>query len=129
MLRVPVVVPAWVYLGHLVYPVWVLGQRAASVSEGAAATGADADESGEHDDIEDRDLVPVLADLLHHTGLARVALIAEDVWGIVPPVAVLILHPDRHASTVLARCWWLAAARLQDSSQLQRIRVVEGRSS
>jgi len=112
----------------LVYPVWVLGQRAASVSEGAAATGADADESGEHDDIEDRDLVPVLADLLHHTGLARVALIAEDVWGIVPPVAVLILHPDRHASTVLARCWWLAAARLQDSSQLQRI-IVEGRSS
>ena len=116
---VPVVVPAWVYLGHAVYPIWVLGHGAASVSEGAAPTGADADEGDEHDDVEDGDLVPVLADLLHYASLARVALVAEDVRGIVPPIAVLVLRSDGHASTVLARCWWFAATGLQDSSWLQ----------
>ena len=119
MLKVPVVVPAWVYLGHVVYPVWVLRRGAASISEGAARTGADADEGDKHDDVENRDFVPVLADLLHHASLARVALVAEDVRGIVPPVAVLILRSDRHASTVLACCWWLAAAGLQDSLEFR----------
>jgi len=57
--------------------------------------------------------VPVLADLLHHASLARVALVAEDVRGIVPPIAVLVLRSDGHASTVLARCWWFAATGLR----------------
>jgi hypothetical protein len=112
-IRVPVVVPARVNLGHLVYPVRVLGEGAAGVPEGAAAAGADADEGDEHDDVEHGDLVPVLAHLLHDAGLARVALVAEDARGVVPAVAVLVLRPDGHAPAVLARRRRLAAAGLQ----------------
>jgi GNAT superfamily N-acetyltransferase len=123
---VPVVVPAWIDLGHAVYPVRVVGDGAASVPEGAAATGADADERDEDDDHEHGDLVPVLAHVLHDAGLAGVALVAEDVWGVVPLVAVVVLRRHGHASAVLAGCWWLAATRLQSSNLVleQRHRAV-----
>ena len=48
-LKVPVVVPAWVDLGH-----------AAAVSEGATPAGADADEEDDHGGVDHGDLVPVL---------------------------------------------------------------------
>jgi hypothetical protein len=123
---VPVVVPAWIDLGHAVYPVRVVGDGAASVPESAAATGADADERDEDDDNEHGDLVPVLAHVLHDAGLAGVALVAEDVWGVVPLVAVVVLRRHGHASAVLAGCWWLAATRLQSSNLVleQRHRAV-----
>ena len=101
-LKVPVVVPAWVDLGHAVYPVWVLGDGAAGVSEGATPAGTDADEGDEHDDVEHGDLVPVLAHLLHHAGLTRVALVTQNVRGVVPLEAVLVLRSDWHPTAVCA---------------------------
>jgi hypothetical protein len=116
--HVPVVVPAWIDLGHAVHPVRVVGDGAASVPEGAASAGADADERDEEEDHEHGDLVPVLAHVLHDAGLARVALVAEDVGGVVPLVAVVVLRPHGHAFAVLAGCRWLAATRLRTQDMM-----------
>ena len=124
---VPEVIPSWIHLWHAVGG--VLGT--AGIAKSTAAAGVDGDEHNEDDGVEDGDVVPASPHLLQHSGLARVALVAQDAGGVVPPVAVLLvlrLRLHGHAALVVrARRRWLAAPRLYWRQAM--LQVIHGRPS
>ena len=108
--NVPIVVPSWSNFGHSVVTIRVVGFGPLGVTEGTAADGVNTDEEDDNDDVEDGELMPVPSNVLKDTRLTRVAFVAQQVTGIVPPVAVGILshHRPRRHHVVVAHRWRLA---------------------
>lgn len=96
----PVEVPSGFDLGHTVFTVGVISLGAFGVAESTAADGVDGDEEEEDDNVEDRELVPVSSDRFEDSSFAGIALIAEHVWGVVPPVTVGVLCHRRRQHIV-----------------------------
>lgn len=84
------------------------------VSESAAPHGVDNNEENQDDDIESRHLAPFVLQTRQNSGLAGVALVAQQIL-LVPPrrtVAVQRVHSPVVAVPRSTRGWWLAAPRL-----------------
>lgn len=85
------IIPSGFDFAHPVLTIGVTSFGSFSVLESAAANRIDANEKHKHDNVKNRELVPVLPHVLQHPCLAGIALVAQQVWRIVPLVAILVL--------------------------------------
>lgn len=105
------VIPSGSDFGHPVFTIWIIRFSSSGVSEGTAPNGINPYEKHKHGDSENRKLVPIPSYVFKYTSFARFTLIAEQSWGIVPPVAIRVLgHHGLHV--VIASSWWLTTSRL-----------------
>ena len=101
------VVPSWLNFRHSILAICIISSSSFRVSECTTTNWVNDNEKNEHDNIKNRELMPVSSCSLKHGYFARIAVVAQYVGCPVPSVAIRILH-------VLAACtWWLAAPRLQ----------------
>lgn len=96
------------------------------VSEGTASNRVDDDKEDEEDNVYDRDLLPVILDIGKDPCLARLAVIAEDGWIVLPCSAVWITRrgeasrfiPNGFTLVGEVTCSWrLAASRLHKNNR------------
>jgi len=100
------------------------------VPESTAPDREDDNEKDEHDDVDDRHLLPVILDVGKHTGLARLAIEAQLGLVALPGVAVadggVVAEPCRlvpHSFAPVgevADSWRLAASRLQNEETREK---------
>lgn len=67
---IPVVVPSGSDFGHAVFAVRVIGFSSLGVLESAATNTIDSNEEDEHDNVENRELVPVPCNVFENTSFA-----------------------------------------------------------
>lgn len=106
----PVVIPSGTNLGHPISTIRIIRLSPLGISESTAPNAVNTNENQKHNNVEHRYLFPIPSDFLKDTCPTRIALVAKDVWGIVPNVAVWVLCHCCHC--VVACCWWFTATRL-----------------
>ena len=61
----------------MIFAVGIICLGAFGVLESTAANAVNSNEEDEHDNVKDRELVPVSANVFQYSGLARIALVAK----------------------------------------------------
>lgn len=110
----PMVIPSGSDFGHPVFTIGVIRFSSFCVSESTTPNGINSYEKHKHGDSENWELVPIPSYVFKHTSFARITLIAEQIGGIVPPVAIRVLCHHRCCRVVSASSWWLTTSRLHN---------------
>lgn len=117
----PMVIPSGSDFGHPVFSIGIVRFSSSCVSESTAPNGINPYEKHKHGDCENRELVPIPSYVFKHTSFARITLIAEQIRGIVPPVAIRVLSHHCCCHVVSASSWWLTTSRLQNPNSKNTI--------
>ena len=107
----PVIIPSGFDMFDSVYAIRVFSFSSFYVSESTAANWINPNKEHKHDNVKNRELVPIPSHILKHPGLARITLVAQQVGRIVPMVAIRVLG-YRCCHVVIAWSWWLTTTRL-----------------
>lgn len=110
MLDSPIVIPSGFNFGHAVYSMRIISLSPSGIPESAKGNGIYAYEEHKHDNVKNRDVVPVPSNVFEHTSLARVAVVAKQSWGVIPTVAIRVWGHYHCFLVVHARCWWLTTS-------------------
>lgn len=70
------VIPSGSDFSHPVFAIRVIGFSSFGVSESTAANGIDSNEEDKHDNVKNRELVPIPSDIFKNTSFARITLVA-----------------------------------------------------
>lgn len=121
----PVVIPSGSDFGHPVFAIGIIRFRSFCVSESTTPYGINSYEKNKHGDSENRELVPIPSYVFKHTSFARITLIAEQIGGIVPPVAIRVLCHHHCFNVVIASSWWLTTSRLHNPKYNYNLAVID----
>ncbi|WVY97506.1 hypothetical protein V8G54_029657 [Vigna mungo] len=106
------IIPSGSNFGHPVFTIGIIRFSSFCVSESTTANGINSYEKHKHGDSENREFVPIPSYIFKHTSFARITLIAEQIGGIVPPVAIRVLCHHHCCHVVSASSWWFTTSRL-----------------
>ena len=107
----PVIIPSGSDMFHSVFTVRIISFSSFCVLESTAPNWIYPNKKHKHDNVKNRELVPIPSHVLKHPGLARITLVTHQGGRIVPLIAIRVLG-WRSYRVVIACSWWLTTTRL-----------------